>query len=229
MDKAAISILMPTHTLEFINEAIASVKKQSYKRWELLIGANNYPKGEKFLDKLEKEAEDPSGQTKIIDLGTCKTKSEALNKLTKEAKYDIICLLDSDDIWAEDKLAQQIKLIASHDVVGTGCEYFGETPLAGQSPMLPYFKIDALLFQANNPIINSSAMLHKKDAHWDESLPGVEDYELWLRLNYQKKSFYNIPHNLCKHRLHDTSYFNTQDFSHIEKQIRQRWLPKHVN
>ena len=47
-----ISILMPLYNgIEFINESIASVKNQTYKEWELIIGINGYEENSETFKK----------------------------------------------------------------------------------------------------------------------------------------------------------------------------------
>jgi hypothetical protein len=41
---------------------------------------------------------------------------------------------------------------------------------------------------------------------WD----GVEDYDLWLRLRNQNKTFYNFKEVLVRHRIHKESAFNSK-------------------
>ena len=136
-----------------------------------------------------------------------------------DAKYDIICLLDVDDKWHNKKLEEQINIKDKYDVVGTWCKYFGDNNII---PPLPKYEINELEFLRVNPIINSSCMLNKKDCYWDENnLTGLEDYDLWLKLNYNGKKFYNIPKILTYHRIHKTSYFNNNNNNYVNKLIKK--------
>ncbi len=95
---------------------------QTYSNWELLIGINGHPpKSEVFNIANEYSSE------KIIvrDFPYLKGKSATLNELLTVSKYDIICLLDVDDLWAPNKLLFQLPYIGMYDVVGTNFEYFG--------------------------------------------------------------------------------------------------------
>ena len=55
----------------------------------------------------------------------------------------------------------------------------------------------------------------------DSEDEGIEDYNMWLRLNYEGKTFYNISEVLTYHRVHFFSAFNTKKYNLDE--IRNKW------
>jgi hypothetical protein len=114
-----------------------------------------------------------------------------------------------DDIWMPTKLEKQAPFLNDYDVIGTHCVYFER--LEGVTPKIPFGNLNDFDFKSVNPIINSSAILRKSLAYWNEEYSGVEDYDLWLRLRRQKKRFYNIEEVLVKHRVHETSAFNSKN------------------
>jgi hypothetical protein len=66
-------------------------------------------------------------------------------------------------------------------------------------------------FKQVNPVINSSSIIRKTLASWNPKYDGVEDYDLWLRLRRDNRQFYNVDEVLVRHRVHQTSAFNSQD------------------
>ncbi len=54
-------------------------------------------------------------------------------------------------------------------------------------------------------------MMKRENACWDESWEGLDDYNLWLHLVNQGKTFYNVPEILIAHRIHNSSYFNNKN------------------
>ena len=79
-------------------------------------------------------------------------------------------------------------------------------------------------FFKSNPIINSSVIIKKKDAHWIDDINIIlEDYDMWFRLKFEKKSFYNINKILCFHRIHKKSAFNTINSNNINI-FKNKWL-----
>ena len=133
--------------------------------------------------------------------------------MLKYASFPYIALLDVDDIWNENKLAIQSNYLSDYDVVGANCIWFGEKP--GIVPKIPTGNFTRFDFTRLNPIINSSVILKKELCLWEDI--EVEDYELWLRLRKQGKTFYNCKEILVMHRIHSDSFFNnTNHNSSIE-------------
>lgn len=193
---------MPIYNgIEFIEESVNSVINQTYTEWELIISINGHDKNSDVYNIAKKYESD---KIKIFNLNTI-GKSNTLNESLLYCKYDKICLLDVDDIWHKEKLEKQLQFINNYDVVGTYCQYFGER---SGYPQLIVGNIDLFFFKLFNPIINSSSCFNKKDAHWNNEFDSIEDYEMWLRLMTERKSFYNINETLVYHRIHKLSSFN---------------------
>jgi len=109
-----VSIIMNCYNgAEFLNEAIDSIIKQTYKNWELIFWDN------KSTDKsasIFKEYQDDrlkyfcaSEHAKIL--------YEARNYAITKANGDFLAFLDVDDWWVENKLEKQIPLF-DDDKVG---------------------------------------------------------------------------------------------------------------
>ena len=150
-----ISILMPIYNgIEFINESLDSIKKQTYKEWELIIGVNGHEKIQKYSKKQK--------IMKVIkfmyDLHEYKGKSKSLNHMLTLCKYNWISLLDVDDVWHSEKLEKQVPLMDVFDIIGTNCQYFGDSQVI---PYLPFGIITDFDFTKVNPIINSSCLVKK--------------------------------------------------------------------
>lgn len=207
-----ISILIPIYNgIEFIDESVLSVINQTYQQWELLIGVNGHPENSSVYQQA-KIYESKDQRIKVFDFYTISGKSNTLNHMISLCKYDHVALLDVDDIWQIDKLNIQSKFL-DYDIIGTRCIYFGDKKLRGIVPYIPVGNISTFDFKKVNPIVNSSCIVKKDLAFWDSD--GLEDYDLWLRLRKQEKSFYNCSQILVKHRIHASSAFNTQ--SHNNK------------
>lgn len=195
---------MPIYNgIEFIQYSVSSIKQQTYINWDLLIGINGHPVNSEVY-KIAKQYE--CENIKVIELLETKGKSNALNEMLKHSKANYIALLDVDDIWLPNKLQSQIPFIKTgFDVVGTICKYFGDKDCY---PTIPLGNISNFNFLTVNPIINSSAIIKKELCYWNYIYDGVEDYDLWLRLWKQKKTFYNVKDCLVLHRCHSNSAFN---------------------
>lgn len=214
-----ISILLATYNGEkYIRESIKSVLNQTFDKFELLIGFNGTTDNTKKIVNLFDD-----NRIKIFDYDDDKGKSKTLNKLLKNATYDWIAIQDDDDIWAENKLEQQLKLINNFDVIGTYINYINENNEYIGNPNLQTddIKIKSMSYAGINQIANTSAIFKKKDAleigGWREDIDGIEDYDFWLRLMKKNKNFINLNEFLVSHRLHSNSNFNTKrhDLSRI--------------
>jgi glycosyltransferase involved in cell wall biosynthesis len=201
-----ISILIPIYNgIEFIEESVSSVLRQTYDKWELIIGVNGHPQ-DSAVYKIAKEYEKRSNKIRVLDLFQIRGKSNALNEMVKQCSYDYIALLDVDDIWHDQKLEVQSAALNQYDVIGSNCVWFGDRN--NVVPRIPVGDISHIDFSAVNPIINSSSIIRRSLCHWNEN--GIEDYDMWLRLRAQRKRFFNCGQILVKHRIHAASAFNAK-------------------
>jgi glycosyltransferase involved in cell wall biosynthesis len=207
-----ISILLATYNGEkYLSLAIESILNQSFTDFEILIGFNGTTDNSK---EIPLKYNDP--RIRIFDYGDDKGKSNTLNKLIKEAKYDWVALQDDDDFWIHTKLEKQIPLMSDYDVIGTLiCYIDSEGHITGQ-PQLSTIPSDikSISLSGLNQVANTSAIFKKSDAleigGWRNEFDGIEDYDFWLRLMRAGKNFINIPEQLVQHRLHTNSNFNTK-------------------
>ena len=212
-----ISILMPIYNgVEFINDSVNSIKLQTYKDWELIIGINGHPPNSetyKKAKKYETKEEMENGNYKetqrirVLDMHEIKGKSEALNKMMEFVKNDWVALLDVDDVWLPQKLESQIPYMKEYDVIGTMCKYFGDMNIV---PNIPVGDISKFNFLRVNPIINSSCLVRRELCYWDGNWDGVEDYDMWLRLRNNNHKFFNVGYIHVLHRIHNDSAFNSK-------------------
>ena len=203
----AVSILIPIYNgINFIDDSVSSVLNQTYDKWELIIGVNGHPQNSDVF-KIAKEYENKSNKIKVLDLYTIKGKSNALNEMIKYCNYNYVAILDVDDIWLEKKLELQKEMFEKYDVIGSKCIYFGDKN--GIVPTIPVGDISNYNFSIVNPIINSSSIIRRELCYWNPQWE-AEDYDLWLRLRGQNKTFYNFQNILVKHRIHSNSYFNSK-------------------
>jgi teichuronic acid biosynthesis glycosyltransferase TuaG len=203
-----VSILMPIYNgIEYISESINSILAQTFTEWELLIGVNGHPENSTVYKRAMEYSSD---KITVWDFPDLKGKSVTLNKLITYSKFDTICLLDVDDLWKPEKLFTQVPYIGMYDVIGTNCQYFGESDAF---PKLYMGEINEGHMSEVNTVINSSSMINrrKRNILWDPSWDGVEDYELWIRLIRSGWSFFNIDALLVGHRIHRDSFYNTKN------------------
>lgn len=95
-DSPLVSILMPNYNYgRYIGEAIESVLRQTYPHWELIICDDGSTDNS---CEVVKRYQDKDSRIKLIQKENGGMAS-ALNAAYRECKGDIICLLDSDDVF----------------------------------------------------------------------------------------------------------------------------------
>ena len=105
-----VSIIMPSYnTARFIGESIASVFAQTYTNWELLIVDDCSTDN---TDEIIAQFNDP----RITYVKNEKNSGAAVsrNRALALAKGKWIAFLDSDDLWAPQKLEKQLKFMAEN-------------------------------------------------------------------------------------------------------------------
>ena len=101
-----VSIIMPYFKKKkYINQAIDSVIKQTYKNFELIIIYDDENKEDlNFLKKIIKKDKRIKLYINKKNLGVGRSR----NKGIKLSKGSLIAFLDSDDLWTRNKLKRQI-------------------------------------------------------------------------------------------------------------------------
>jgi glycosyltransferase involved in cell wall biosynthesis len=210
-----ISVLLPVYNGEkYLAKSIKSVLDQGFKDFELLIGFNGTIDASK---EIARSYEDD--RIRMIDYGMDRGKGRTLNKMLKEAKFDIIALQDDDDIWLPEKLSRQMEFIKEFDIVGTQLNYIDENDFIIK-PLKLYTDHEnikyAILTEGDNHIANTSAIFKKKLAininGWSEVADGIEDLDFWIRMLKAGGKVKNLSFNLLHHRIHKNSNFNVNQY-----------------
>ncbi len=207
-----VSIITLTHQgrEKFLPEMIQSVKNQTLTDWELIVVDNgDYDANEKIITELAKDDKRFIYIKNETDPGI----SAARNIGLKAAKGEFLAVLDSDDLWSDqEKLAKQIEYLDTHPdcaVVGTGVIVIDEQSqeINRYQNQTDSAKIkQSILYK--NPLAHSSVLMrtagidHLKG--YDESLPFLEDYDLWLRMAVMWK-IGNLPEYMTKYRKHSSN------------------------
>jgi len=209
--KPYISVLIACKNGEqYIQECVNSVLSQSFQNFEIII--------------VDDGSTDSSGQL-ITDLAKvdCRIKciynnasqgpAAARNSAALIAEGEWFSILDADDVYHPDKLAEQILLCRKLEnlvIVGSGSIqinqggfYLSEHSYPESSNEL----IENLLLQKNFPphssIMYRAAAFNKING-FDRSFELAQDYDIWLRMS-EIGSFAVCGKPLVKIRLHDQS------------------------
>jgi len=212
-----VTILLPVYNDEaFIRYTIKSILDQEFKNYKCIIAFNGTIDASKSITK-SLVSED--SRFMIIDYGNDKGKSKTLNKLLPIVDTEYISLIDGDDIWENNKLQEQINICKNFDVIGTLTYYIDTSNNKINKLYLDQddTEIKNGFIAGHNQIVNSSSFFKTRDAleidGWDENVEGLEDFDFWIRLYKNGKTFHNIQKFLVSHRIHGGSNFNAKQLS----------------
>ena len=209
MKKPFFSVVIPSYNQSsFIEKAINSVLRQTFKNYEIIVIDNYSTDNTKsILDKYKKKII----LKKIHNQGII-SKSRNLGIKISRGKW--ICFLDSDDEWFSEKLDNvylQIKLnkpnvICNNEiVVRNNSKYYWR-----YGPYTSFFYQNLLL---NGNCLSTSGscvernFILKKKIFFNESKKfiTVEDYDFFLKLAYFNGTFLFINKFLGKHNFYCNS------------------------
>ena len=109
-----VSVVMPVYNSEkYIKESIESVLGQTYINYELIIVNDaSTDSSMKIVEELSKT----SNKIRIVHLLYNQGVSAARNIGIKNAVGEYIAFIDSDDIWLENKLEEQLDFMISNNL-----------------------------------------------------------------------------------------------------------------
>jgi len=207
-----VSILIPLYNgIEFLEDALQSVKRQTYKNWTGLIGVNGHGQsGEPVFTKARNTVQKLGleNRIRVINLASAVGGAQAINALVAESDTPYVAHLDADDIWLPKKLEVQMNTItngADYGIVGTWCRYFGESTT---SPNLPGGALRRADFYKTNPLIHSSILIKRDLAIYTDEFV-TYDYDCWIRNISNDVKIFNINSILVLHRIHKASFYNS--------------------
>lgn len=186
-----ISIGLPFYNVEnYLSGAIQSILAQTHPYWELILVDDGST--DNSLEIARSYAE-KDNRIRLISDGKNKRLPARLNQIIKEAKYDYIARMDSDDLMSTDRLEKQLKTLTENnhiDFVTTGCLTIDKNnELTGIKTGKNYqMSAESILGGLTNLL--HASLLAKKEWYYrntyNEENVFAEDYELWL--NAAKKN-----------------------------------------
>jgi glycosyltransferase involved in cell wall biosynthesis len=194
-----VSIVMLTFNRpQYIDRAIESVIRQTIRDWELIV-VHDGPHAAAETILRNWEAREPRVRYyRRTEWGNI---AEATNFAIRHSHGRYLAILDDDDYWrAADKLERQVCFLEENPgyvACGGGAVCIGQDSRELLSYVKPEqdadIKARALLA---NPMIHSTT-LYRRDAAekvgcYDESLPGFQDWDFFLKLG-QIGKLYNFP------------------------------------
>ncbi len=228
---ARVSVLMALHgETTWLSDALNSLSRQTFKSWDFLCvldGSNDEAErilighGTRFQYEV---APKPVGA------------AEARNRAMRLAAGDFIAILDSDDVWPENHLAEHVfSMNSDHNLVlvGTSAELIDEDGmLTGENRLVRRDRLPQQLL-SRNVFVHSSTM-YRRDAAlsvggYDPLIRVVEDLHLWLKLAPLGR-IDNQPSRSIQYRIHpnQTSRQTIDDYSLTQIRNERLLLARHI-
>lgn len=219
MNTNMVSVIMPCYNDgAYIQEAIESIKIQTYKDWELIIidDGSDDTNTVNIINSIEDE--------KITILHTNHLRpAGARNYGIEHAKGKYILPVDSDDKIDPSYMQKAVEIIESEEAIGVVYCYadlFGERSGRWE---LPDYSFEKMLL---DNVVFVTALFYKED--WEkvggfntQLIAGMEDYDFWLGILGLGRKIYQIPEVLFHYRIKPVS--RTTGFQSDYVQMQQTY------
>ena len=215
-----VSVVIPAYRPGWLDDAIESVREQSFTSWELIV-----------VDDGSPEPVQPARTSDVVMIRHRNAgPGGARNRGVEHARGELVAFLDADDRWHPHKLARQVaRHRAEPDLVMTCTDlaYVGHTAGAPRprtvrehgrfaGTRLPY---DRLFHE--NPVATSTVVVKRRTYVRAGGMPANrrmgEDFVAWLRIGRLGPIGY-LPQPLLERRRHDASLM-------AETRRDGSWLP----
>jgi len=212
----------------YLAEALASIRAQTLREWELVIIDDGSVDG--TADILAAAAKGDSRirvfRQERLGLVT------ALNRAVTEAQGELFARMDADDRAHPERLERQVSFMAAHPevgVLGTALRRFGAADGVWLRPTEDADIRAALLFEA--PLAHPTVMLRRSLLEstagevYREDFRAAEDIDLWERLAANTR-FANLDEPLLGYRVHtaQVTQVATGVMAQNGARVRCRWL-----
>ncbi len=210
-----VSVVMSVYNAgKYLDEAIQSILKQTYKKFEfIIINDGSTDSSLEIIKNYKKE------DNRIVLISReNKGLIFSLNEGIQRANGKYIARMDADDISLVTRFQEQVNFLEKNTdigVCGSWIEIFGENRKS-TIWKLPYKDNDLkarLLFSvpfAHPSIMMRKEIIDKYGLKYDENYKAAEDYKFWLDMSKYTK-FANIPNVLLRYRYLETSISRIAD------------------
>src|ERR1035437_5501106 len=183
LNNIPVTVLMTVYNCrQYILTSVNSILRQSYVNFELLIiDDGSEDDSEEIIRSLNC---DKIKYIKLKHIG----RSAALNYGLKEAKYDWVALMDSDDIAVPDRLEKEVSLVKGNyqDIIFSDSVFFKNKKIQFLNRINTAKENLKKKIELRGHICNSSVLYNRnfimENGGYNEYLDHSEDYELWIRL-----------------------------------------------
>lgn len=206
-DFGLVSIITPTYNSAlYIGETIESVLKQSYKNWEMIIVDDcsiDNTKGivEGYMQK--------DFRIRYYKLEANSGAAIARNRAMELAKGKYMAFLDSDDLWASNKLEYQL-LFMENNGYPFSCTSYSQISESGKSlnrTIKAKNKVNYNRLLLDCPVGNSSVMydVSKMGKFEVPNIRKRNDDALWLKMLKKEEYIWGLSDCLMYYRIRPNS------------------------
>ena len=199
-----ISIVMPVFNAQaYLEEALESVRRQTWTDWELLVVDDHSTDGSAGL--VSEICRKDARIRLLSQMDGIKGAANARNFGTAHANGRYLAFMDADDIWRVDKLEREMAFLREKDAAFVFCSYeFGDEHAVGTGKIVRV--PDQLTYQKalSRTVIFTSTVLFDREKI-DKALlqmPDVpsEDTAMWWQILRNGHVAYGLKENLVIYR-----------------------------
>lgn len=199
--KDLVSVITPVHNAEkYLEITLKSVLNQTYKNFEIiLIDDASKDSSREIIKNYEKI--DNKVKAVLLDenVGVAKARNEGI----KHAKGQYIAFLDSDDIWLENKLEEQIKFMKENNIAfsHTAYEFIDEDGNKFGKPVRVIESVGYSDLLKQNTIGCLTVVIDRQKVK-EINMPQIrhEDYATWLSILREGHKAYGLDKVLALYR-----------------------------
>lgn len=203
---AKVSVIINCYNGEkFLTETLESLRAQTFTDYELVFWDNcSTDRTSEIAKTFDSRLRYFRGES-LVSLG------QARNCALERAEGDYIAFLDSDDLWAPEKLARQVEVLDNNPDCGMVlCNFYRMNMLSGKIDVYPHAEKTRMLdfseFVCNHMFCLSGYLIRKKaleglDHYFNNQFQYAEEFELFIRIAYTWKAFY-FSDPLVTYRIH---------------------------
>ncbi|MBQ7585372.1 MAG: glycosyltransferase [Desulfovibrionaceae bacterium] len=202
-----IAILMPTYNpnLEYLDAALKSIWAQTYTKWQLCVADDASTQGEvrEYLTQVAKT----DSRIRLIFRPENGHISQATNSALSLATAPYSCLMDQDDLLAEQALevtSQKLAAKSKLQYVYTDEDHIDQYGVRRSPVFKPFWALDQF---GTGHLSTFSTSFLRKIGGLQQGLEGAQDFDLHLRASYhlQRDAIEHIPGIFYHWRIHPGS------------------------
>lgn len=185
-----VSVVIPTYKRPtYLDRLLQSITRQTFKDFEVIVIDDNSPNIQEYYPIVDKY-KNIFNEFKFIEKTENRGAPHSRNLGIKEAKYNLIALVDDDDEWLPTKLEKQVEVFRSNDEK-VGLVYTW-TDVVDEEGRIVYQYRSEIEGSPKKEILRecfipSPSVMVRKNAImeaglFDEKLPSCQDWDIWTRI-----------------------------------------------